>query len=104
MTLNLKATLLSTAFKKSFLLCALHRRSKCILFFFYFIFSRFYIKPFVVTPVHKYFGSIYCVFFFFLNQIFSLFLKEKIAARYAEIVRVAKLEAGFQQVPLVQVF
>ena len=61
--------------------------------------------------MHKYFGSIYCVFFFFFfvflfffNQIFSLFLKEKIAARYAEIGRVAKLEAGFQQVPLVQIF
>ena len=36
------------------------------------------------------------------NQIFSLFPIVKMNANFAEIYRVGKLEAEFQQVPLVQ--
>ena len=52
--------------------------------------------------IHKKFYSIH--WFKKKNQIFSFFLILKMAAIYAEIGRVGKLEAGFQQVPIVQNF
>ena len=44
------------------------------------------------------------VFFFKNKQIYSLFPILKMAANYAEICKVGKLEAGFQQVPFGQIF
>ena len=38
------------------------------------------------------------------NPLVSLFTKVKMNANYAEICRVGKLEADFQQVPLIQFF
>ena len=45
-----------------------------------------------------------CTNIFILNQIFSFFPIVKMAGNYAEIGRVGKLDAGFQQVPFVQIF
>ena len=51
--------------------------------------------------MHKKFYSNH---WFLKNQIFSLFPIVKMNANYAGICRVGKLEADFQQVPLVQFY
>ena len=56
-------------------------------------------KPFVVTTSKKFYSKMIV-----LKTRYFHFPIVKMAANYPEIGRVGKLEAGFQQVPLVPIF
>ena len=83
--------MLSTSFRKSFWLGALHRRIK---------FSNFFMIKCKTTHAQ----NVLFQHWVLINQIFSLVPIVKRNANYAEICTVGNLEADFQQVPLIQFF